>query len=151
MRVEPLTDDPKRFRKLKGVFVGGQEYEVEACRVRSDDVLLRLSGVSTPEQASALRGQYIHVRMEEATPLPEGAYYHYQLEGLQVFTTSGELLGKLMEVLPLESNDVYVVRGERGEVLVPALKEIIREVDVDAGRMTIEPIPGLLPWEEPQE
>jgi 16S rRNA processing protein RimM len=151
MRVEPLTDDPERFGRLKTVLVAGQERTIEEFRQRPRDVLLRLDGISTPEQVQALRGEYIRIRAEDAAPLPEGAYYHYQLTGLQVATTAGEPLGELVDVLPLESNDVYVVRGSRGEVLVPALRSVIREVDLEARRMTIEPMPGLLPWEEARE
>jgi 16S rRNA processing protein RimM len=152
LRVTPLTDDPRRFRGLREVALGERVYAVEAARLLPTGVvLLRLSGVGTPEEASALHGKALSVPVEEAAPLPEGAYYPYQLVGLRVETSAAESLGALAEVLQLPANDVYVVRGERGEVLIPALKEIVRDIDLEAGKMVVEPPPGLLPWETPKE
>lgn len=148
MRVEPLTDDPKRFSTLPQVFIKGQSYDVAGARMHSGRVLLRLSGISTPEDVQPLRGEYILISAEDATPLPDDAYYHYQLIGLSVETLSGERLGALVEVIPLEANDIYVVRGERGEVLVPAIKDVVKEIDLEVSRMLVEPVPGLLPWED---
>lgn len=151
MSVEPLTDDPTRFKKLKRVLLRGREYPVASVRVRPNEVLLRLEGISTPEEAKRFRGEYLHIEPEDAVQLPEGAYYHFQLIGLRVQTTGGDPLGELSEVIALESNDVYVVRGERGEVLVPATNDVVREIDLPGQMMTVEPVAGLLPWEDQNE
>lgn len=144
LKVRPLSEDPDRFARLRRVVLGGREYEIVSARRQGERVLLRLGGVSTPEQATRLRGEALSVPVAEALPPPADGYYHYQLVGLEVATTGGERLGTLEEVLELPANDVYVVRGERGEVLVPATREVIRGVDLAAGRMTIEAVPGLL-------
>jgi 16S rRNA processing protein RimM len=77
-------------------------------------------------------------------PLPDHTYYRDQIVGLRVVTTAGETLGTITEILVTGSNDVYVVRDEQRETLIPALKEIVREVDVTGGRMVIDPVDGLL-------
>lgn len=147
MRVEPLTDDPDRFDSLSSVFIRGHGYKVTSARAHPRGVLLRLEGVTIPEDVESMRGEYIHIPAEEAAPLPEGAYYHYQLLGMRVETAQGEVLGELVAIMPLQSNDVYVVRGERGEVLLPAITDVVKEIDTEASKMVIEPVPGLLPWE----
>ena len=77
-------------------------------------------------------------------PLPEGEYYHDQIIGLQVVTTGGERIGEITDILEGQSNDNYIVRGARGEVLIPAIADVIRFIDLAAGRLTIEAIEGLL-------
>jgi 16S rRNA processing protein RimM len=77
-------------------------------------------------------------------PLPEGQYYHHQIIGLQVWTTQGELLGNVTEVLSGKSNDNYIVPGANGEILIPAIEDVVKSIDLDQGRMTIEAIDGLL-------
>ena len=77
--------------------------------------------------------------------MPEGLYYHWQLVGLKVIGDDGADLGTLMEVLQPGANDVYVVRGPSGEVLLPAVKECVKATDLAAGTMTVHLLPGLLP------
>lgn len=147
MRIDPLTDDPARFKSLRGASIGGRWYEVAACRLSAGRVLLKLEGVAEPDAIRALSGEYLRIPAEAAVPLPEGSYYYFQLVGLRAETTCGESLGTLVEVLPLAANDVYVVRGDRGEVLLPATREVIKEIDLSSSRLLVEPVPGLLPWE----
>ncbi len=148
IKVQPLTDDPERISSLDYVLVAEHEYGIESVRQGPNHLLVRLSGVSSVDEASELRGEYMRVRAEDAAPLPEGAYYHFQILGLRVETTRGEEIGSVDEVMPLEANDVYVVRGGPQEVLVPAIRDVVKDIDLEAGRMVIEPIPGLLPWEQ---
>jgi 16S rRNA processing protein RimM len=81
-------------------------------------------------------------------PLPDGQYYHHQLLGLNVLTTGGELLGAISEILPGQSNDNYIVEGPRGQVLIPAIEDVIQSVDLEKGEIIIEPIRGLLDLNE---
>ena len=81
-------------------------------------------------------------------PLPEGRYYHHQIIGLQVRTTQGELLGTIAEVLSGKSNDNYIVKGSKGEILIPAIEDVVKSIDLDQGFMTIEAIEGLLSLNE---
>jgi 16S rRNA processing protein RimM len=81
-----------------------------------------------------LRGELIYLRLEDLPPLPEGEYYPHQLEGLAVFTEQGEPLGRVMEILKPGANDVYIVRGNAREILLPAIPQMIREVRLEKGR-----------------
>ena len=81
-------------------------------------------------------------------PLPEGQYYHHQIIGLQVRTTQGEWLGSITEILTGKSNDNYIIQGNRGEILIPAIEDIVRSIDLEQGYMTIEAIEGLLSLNE---
>ena len=82
--------------------------------------------------------------MDKAVTLPEGHYFYFELEGLEVYTVTGERLGILAEVLPLPANDIYVVHTEAdGEILLPATREVVQEIDLEAGRMKVNLLPGL--------
>ena len=81
-------------------------------------------------------------------PLPEGQYYHDQIIGLQVRTTRGELIGTVTDILPGKSNDNYIVRGTTGEILIPAIEDVVQSIDLDQKCITIEPIDGLLDLNE---
>jgi len=77
-------------------------------------------------------------------PLPEGQFYHHQVIGLKVRTTRGEYIGEITDILSGKSNDNYIVRGASGEILIPAIEDVVQSIDLDAGIVTIEPIDGLL-------
>ena len=149
VKVESMTDFPERFASGARVWVAGVERTVERGRSHKGDLYLKLSGLDDPGQADTVRGALIEVPETELTELPEGDYYHFQLEGLTVTTTAGETLGTVAEVLEPGGNPVLVVRGGRGEVLVPFIEDVIRRVDLDARVIEVELIEGLLP-EEPR-
>ena len=86
----------------------------------------------------------MEIERSQDYPLPEGQYYHHQIIGLQVRTTQGELLGNITDVLTGKSNDNYIVQGAKGEILIPAIEDVVQSIDLDQGIMTIEPIEGLL-------
>ena len=149
LKVHILTDFPERFRELKNVVVGPERvpHRVEKARLHKRQVILKLSGIETPEQAEALRGREIAVPIEEAWPLAEDEFYLYQLPGLQVVSTQGDRIGEVVDVLALGStgaNDVLVVRSGEKDVLIPLVKAIVKRVDLKAGTIQIEPIEGLL-------
>lgn len=144
IKVEPLAP-PRTFGPGRSVTLHGDVREIEHSRPHKGAVLLKLSGVDTPEAVAAYRGEYLQVRESDLEELGEGEYYRYELIGLRVVSTEGEELGEIAEVLERPANDVFVVRGERGEALIPAVEDIVREVDVAGGVVTIEVVPGLLP------
>jgi len=148
VRVMPHTDLPERFTWLEVVYVGEVEprpVAVETARVHKNMVLLKLAGFDNRTEAESLRGEWLQVLEEEAIPLEEGEYYLYQLEGLLVFTDTGEALGTLVEIIETQANNVFLVRGPRGDVLLPDTVEVIQEIDFENGRITVHLIPGLLP------
>jgi 16S rRNA processing protein RimM len=90
----------------------------------------------------------VEIEPNQNHPLPEGQYYHHQIIGLKVMTTRGELIGTVTDILPGKSNDNYIVRGSAGEILIPAIEDVIQSIDLDRQCMTIEPIEGLLDLNE---
>lgn len=93
--------------------------------------------------ARALVGHWLTAPPETSPDLPQGEYFHFQLIGLKAMTEEGEELGEVTEILATGSNDVYVVAGGQGEVLLPAISEVIREVDLDHGVMVVRLLEGL--------
>ncbi len=104
---------------------------------------LRFQGLHTREAARDLRGAEIAVPLAEAVPLPEGSYYGAELIGVRVVAETGEPVGTLREVIATGSNDVYIVRGPDGEVLVPAIHDVVQDFDPVRRVLTIELIEGL--------
>ncbi len=105
---------------------------------------LKLRGVHTREEARDLRGAEISVPLTEAVPLPDGSFYGAEMIGVRVVSLTGEAIGTLREVIATGSNDVYVVRGPDGEVLVPAIADVVRGFDPERRELTVELIEGLL-------
>jgi 16S rRNA processing protein RimM len=136
--------DASRHLRLKRVFIEGVERHIERSRQHSGGLMLKLRGIDTPEDAAKLRGATLELPESQFAAPPRDTYYHFQLLGLRVRTTSGQDVGILEEILENPANDVYVVRGPKGEVLVPAIGDVVKEVDVQQGVVTIEAIPGLL-------
>jgi 16S rRNA processing protein RimM len=144
--LQVLTDYPERVGTLGVVYLAGDVsgsdavgYTVEGVRRHRGGLILRLEGARDRTQAEALRQAWVLVALEDAIPLEDGEFYLFQLIGLEVVTTSGEVLGVLREVIETGANDVYVVRGGgRGEVLIPAVPHVVRGVDLDAGRVMVE-------------
>jgi 16S rRNA processing protein RimM len=147
VRVEIISDLPERFTWLETVYVGEdlpQPVGVESVRFHKNFVLVKLDGYDTRETAATLRAQLLQVPEDEAIPLDEGEYYLYQLVGLAVYTDEGEHLGELVEVLETKANNVFVVVGPRGEVLLPDTDEIVLDIDFENGRMEVHIVPGLI-------
>ena len=141
--VESLTDFPGRFEPGSLLRAGRRTYRVAAARPHRGALLLTLAGVASRNAAGALCGLLLEVPEDDLPPLGEGEYYRHQLVALTVFDTDGNELGRIEEVLATGANDVYLVRGERGELLLPAIDSVVQEVDVDTGRMTVRLMPGL--------
>jgi 16S rRNA processing protein RimM len=142
IKVEPLTDFPERFQPGSRLWIDGTPYEVERGRWQGRSVVLKLSGVDTRNEAEALPGKQLLA--PEATEIEEeDTYYLHDVIGLRVEDAAGETLGELAEVLSTGSNDVYVVRGERGELLLPALDDVVRQVDIPGGRIVVDVPEGI--------
>ena len=149
MLVEVLTDFPERLKPGTSLYVGDKKQALKITRRRphNEGMILGFEGISTAEQTAKYRAQTVYVPAGDRPPLPEGEYYHHQVIGLNVLTTDGEPLGQVVQVLATGANDVYVVQGPRGQVLLPARAEVVRTIDLDAGTMTVRLLPGLLPDE----
>ncbi len=149
VKVELLTDFPERFKDLKKVMLchGKKTVEmtVESSGQYKSLILMKIQGIESKEEAQLYRNALLCVNEDEIYPLPEGCYYHFQLVGLAVYDMEKGYLGVLKEVLETGANDVYVVDSETyGEILIPALKQVILEVDLAAKKMQVKLLDGLL-------
>ncbi len=144
VRVEPQSDDPDRFSPGSRVFLDGSPTVVLSNRPHKGGLVVRLESVAARNAAEVLKGASLTVPREEVGPLPDGSFYHFEIIGLPVYTTDGEELGVVHEILATGSNDVYVVRDSAGkERLVPALNGVVLTVDLEGRRMTVELPEGL--------
>ena len=149
IKIKPFTDDIRRFDRLEKVYIEKQKvkekYEIEEVKYHKEMVLIKFKGIDNPEQANLLRNCYLLVNREEEEPLEEGRYYIVDMIGLEVYTEEGDLLGNLEDIYNTGSNDIYVVRDELGkQILLPAIKEVIKNVDIDDRKIIVHLLPGLV-------
>lgn len=149
VKIKPFTDDINRFDRLKKVYIsnknGKKEYQIQEVKYHKNMVLMKLEGVDTPEQADLLRQSYLLVDRADEEPLEEGVYYIVDLLGLEVYTDDNKLLGKVDDIFNTGSNDIYVVKDEMGkQILLPGIPDVLKNVDLEKGRITVHLIPGLI-------
>jgi len=149
MRADLLTDVPERFKDLEQVWLesGNGErspYTIESCKTERNALMLKFAGVDTPEAADKLRGAYIQVPDDQKAQLPEGQFYVCDLIGSKVLTEDGSEVGMLREILQMPANDIFVVDTPDGESLIPAIQEVIVELDAVNKRVVIRPMSGLI-------
>ncbi len=144
LKVKVITDFPQRFAPSSTVYINRQPVTINSTEWHNGEVIIKLNMVDDTEAARRLRGQPVEIHHSQVYSLPEGQYYQFQLIGLEVWTTQGELLGNITEVLSAQSNDNYIVKGEGGDILIPAIDDVVKSIDLNQGRITIEAIPGLL-------
>jgi len=141
--IQVLSDNSDRFKPGASVVLEGQPRKVERQRTVSGKTVVKLSGVNDRNAAEALRGKPLEVPEAELMALPTDTYFQHQIIGMTAVTSDGRELGTVQEILRTGSNDVYVVKGTR-EYLIPAIGDVVKQIDLDARQMLIDPIPGLL-------
>ena len=151
LRVALITSYPEWLQQHRFFYLASSNspevvrcFPVERLRLRGEAILLKLGGCDDRNTADGLRGMLVQIPTQEAVPLEEGEYYDYQIIGLRVETDTGESLGRVVEVLETGANDVYIVRGPLGEVLLPAVDDVVLDLDPRAGRIVVHLLPGLL-------
>lgn len=135
-RIEPLTDVPGRLAPGSLLYLDGEDQQR---RITSHEgggkvPVIALEGITDRDAAEALAGRYLEVEQE---PLPEGRWYWHQIEGLLVADEHGREMGRVVEVFRVGENEVYRIKGPGEELLIPALRDVVLAVDLEAGRMTI--------------
>lgn len=149
VKVFPTTDDPERFRSLKSLILrtraGDLDCQVERVRFFKQMVILKLRGINSINEVEQYKGCELYVPRKDAVPLEENEYYIADLIGMEVYTQDDQLLGILQDVLETGANDVYCVESKNyGQVLIPAIRQCIMKVDVEAGKMVVHLLPGLI-------
>ena len=148
VKVFPTTDDMKRFKKLKHCVLQHKkemiDLEVESCKFFKNLVILKFKGIDNINDVMMYKDCELFVTREHAVKLKKDEYFICDMIGAKVVTDEGENFGVLDEVLLTGANDVYVVKREgKKEVLLPAIKECILEVDVENRKMTVHVMEGL--------
>ena len=149
VKVNPFTDDISKFEDLKYVYIQLKnelkKVKIEQVRYNKNQVLLKLEGIDSIEEAEKYRNFYLKTEKESQEDLGEDTYYIVDLIGLDVYSDKNEYLGKIEDVFPTGSNDVYVVKDNLGkQILIPAIADVVKEVDLKNKKMTINLIPGLI-------
>lgn len=148
VKVFPTTDDAQRFKKLKKVTLDNgkerRELEITSVKFFKNLVILKFKGIDDINDVEKYKKASLFVTREDAVPLGENEYFIADLIGLKVVSDEGEELGALDDVLQTGANDVYVVKNDKGEeILVPAIKDCVKNVDIEGGEITLHLLPGL--------
>ena len=147
LKVLPLTDFPQHFKSLKGIFlVKGRitKTTVEHTRFHKGHVLIKVKQCRDRSAAEKWIGAEVKIDSQDLWPLQNGEYYRFQIEGLNVITEEGECLGNVTEIISTGSNDVYVVKKGKKEYLLPAIKEVIKLIDLERKVMIVHLLEGLI-------
>lgn len=138
VKIVPLTDDIRRFRRLTYVIIREIEYKVEFVKLQADRAILKLAGLETAEALLPFKDEAVMVRREDAVKKKEDEYFIDELRGMQVRDTEGTDLGTVYDVIQTGANDVYWIQ-EPNQLLIPAMKTIVVSVDLEADLITIRP------------
>jgi len=146
MAMKILTDFPEHLADVETFYLGSHYEPLHAIRLRrvTGGILVLFDGVTSREQAERYRGALTHISLKDAVPLRDGEVYLYQIQGIRVVTEDGEELGRLADLIETGANDVYIVKNEQGEeLLLPAIPDVIRNIDVAKQVMTVHLLAGL--------
>lgn len=140
LKVIVLTDFPECFRDFKKVYVGDELLEIAEVKYQHKQILIRFVKYSVREEAAKLTGREITVEREELAPLAEGVYYTFEIIGLEAKNEAGEVIGRVKDIFPTGSNDVYVIAAEgKDDLLLPAIKDVILKIDIEGGYIVVRP------------
>jgi 16S rRNA processing protein RimM len=149
VKVFPTTDDPARYKKLKKVYLDtGREFrplEIQGVKFFKQFVIVKFKGIDNINDIEMYKGRSLLVDRKDAVPLKQDEYFIADMIGMNVFTEDGEIFGTLKDVIETGANDVYIINSKKhGEVLIPAIKECILDVNVKEGKMLVRLMEGLI-------
>lgn len=148
VKIVPFTDDITRYDELKEIYVEKKNelklFQIEQVNYKKNMVILKLKGIETVEEAEKLRNCYLKIDRKDAKKLPKDTYFIVDLLGLDVYTDEGKSLGKVDDIYNAGSSDIYVVKDELGkQILLPAIKDVLKEVDLENQKIIVHLIKGL--------
>ena len=146
--VQPMTDMPGRYARLKSVWMGPDSGQVtrvgvECAVIEARGVRLKFEGIDDRNAAETLRGKLLFVDESEKISLPKGRFFVHDILGMRVHDESGNELGTVSDVLRYPANDLYVVRGGGRDIMIPAVREFVRVIDVRTRTITVHLIEGM--------
>jgi len=149
MKASLYVESPQTLENLGHIFIGHDtkvtsSFKVNRTLSRGKNFFIEIAGIETVEAAEALKGQTIYLSRDMLADPDEDEFYWHDIIGLEVITTDKERLGQITSIFPTGSNDVYVCEGDRGEILLPAIDDVIKEIDTQRGVVIVELLEGLL-------
>lgn len=149
LKVKPFTDDVNRFEELKKVYICKkeklEEVEIEEVKYHKDMVLLKVKGIDDMNEAEKVKGLYLKIDRKNAKKLPKDTYFIADLLGLQVYSDTGELLGKVDDIFRTGANDIYVIKDKKGkQLLLPGIPDVIKEIDLEKEKIIVHILKGLI-------
>ncbi|MEN3189908.1 MAG: ribosome maturation factor RimM [Atribacterota bacterium] len=149
VKVIPLTDSIDRFKRLTDVFIGRENnrrlLKIDNLRIDKNVVILKIEEIENIEKAKMIVGSFLEVKKSDAIKLPKDSYFIFDIIGLEVYTNDNEFLGKIEDVINTGSNDVYIVKNKnKKEILIPAIREVVKDIDLKRKRIIINVIDGLI-------
>lgn len=144
MRLAVFSATARNVQRGRPVYLGGERRTVEQARPDQDQWIVKLSGLTSRTMVEGFRGELIEAADADVLRDDGESFFVHELIGLRAVTEDGRDLGAVVEVIQTGANDVYVASGEGSEVLIPAIGEVVRRIDVSAGLMVITPLPGML-------
>lgn len=149
VRVYPYTDDPHRFEELEEIYAGQERMKIERVRYQKNLVILKLAGIDDRNSAEALRDRYLTIDRSQLRELAEDEYFVFDLIGLEAVDQEERHIGTVSDVIQNTAQDLYEIRMDDGKkYLVPAVYEIVTDIDLNRGIMKINPIEGLFGEQE---
>ena len=144
LKIRSFTDVPTRFSPGNIIHIKNNRHSIiESYSLRKDQLVIRLTGLDSIKEVEQLAGHWVQSECSLSPTLEQNEFFHYQLLGLLVYSESGEELGIIKEIIQTGSNDVYLVQNGANEILLPAISQVVREIDLDEGSMTVTLIEGL--------
>lgn len=149
VNVLPLTGSIDRFKNLNNVFLRNKNSQailnIEKIRIKKDTVILKLKDIENIQEAKMIVGSFLEVERKNAIKLPKDTYFIFEIIGLEVYTENNIFLGKVENVISTGSNDVYIVKGKnKKELFIPAISEVVKNVNLEKKRITINMVDGLI-------
>lgn len=148
VKVNPFTDDISQFENMETILVDKKgsflEMQIEEVKYSKNQILLKLKGIETVEEAQKYRNCYLKLPREKAKKLPENTYFIADLIGLEVYSDEGHLLGKVDDIYNTGASDIYVIKDDTGkQILLPAIKEVIKQVNLEQEKIVVHLLKGM--------
>ena len=128
---------------LENPLINFNNYQIHSISGKDSPLIIKFKDVDSIEDASLLTGQTLYISQDKFPELPEDEYYWFQIEGLKVFDESGRYYGNIEEIIRTGSNDVYVVRDDEKELLLPMIDSVVKVINLEEGKLIFHPMEGL--------
>ncbi len=146
LKVIPLTNDKARYEVLHDVFIEGEneKFIIEKVWYKKDSVMVKLKGYDNINDVIKFKDRFLLIEEKDAIDLPADTFFIFQIIGLKVYTVDNKAIGEVVDVLQPGANDVYVISNNGKELLIPAIKEVVKKVDLEENKLIIDPIEGMI-------